>query len=220
MFAVWRAGWDDERANARVLYKSVSDIEAVEESGIMKIEYLGHACFLIDESLVIDPYKDGSVPGLEPLRVSAVKAICSHEHADHSGVECVELVPGECEFGIVEVPSFHDDQQGVLRGPNTIFVINSRETGEKLVHLGDLGHFPDDSQLAAISDADYLLIPVGGFYTIDAATAVKICEAARPKCIIPMHYRTDVSGYPEIATVDEFLRLAKEKGIIEKVKMM
>ena len=201
------------------MHKSVSDVEAVEESGTVKIEYLGHACFLVDDNLVIDPYKDGSVPGLEPLRVSAVKVICSHEHADHSGVECVKLVDGVCDFEIREVASFHDDRGGTLRGPNAIFVVTS-SSKEKLVHLGDLGHFPDDEQLAAISDADYLLIPVGGYYTIDAATAVKICEAARPKCIIPMHYRTDVSGYPELATVDEFVELAKEKGIIDKVRVM
>lgn len=191
----------------------------MEESGTVKIEYLGHACFRIDGCLVIDPYKDGSVPGLEPLRVSAVKVICSHEHADHSGVECVKLVDGECDFEIREVASFHDDKGGTLRGPNTIFVVTSSDK-EKLVHLGDLGHFPNEEQLTAISDADYLLIPVGGYYTIDAATAVKICEAARPKCIIPMHYRTDVSGYPELATVDEFVKLAKEKGIIDKVRVM
>ena len=112
----------------------------------MKIEYLGHACFLIDESLVIDPYKDGSVPGLEPLRVSAVKAICSHEHADHSGVECVKLVDGECDFEIREVASFHDDKGGTLRGPNTIFVVTSSGK-EKLVHLGDLGIFRTKSSL-------------------------------------------------------------------------
>ena len=106
----------------------------------MKIEYLGHACFRLDDELVIDPYKDGSVPGLPPLRVKATKVICTHEHADHSGRECVEIVPGECEFDIKEVPSFHDDAGGALRGPNTIFVITST-TGEKLVHLGDLGHF-------------------------------------------------------------------------------
>ena len=188
----------------------------------MKIEYLGHACFRLNESLVIDPYKDGSVPGLADLSVSGVRVICSHGHADHSGVECVELtgLPEGCEFGIVEVPSFHDDAGGALRGPNTIFVISSRETGEKLVHLGDLGHFPDGSQLAAISDADYLLIPVGGYYTIDAEMAVKICEAARPKCIIPMHYRTAKSGYPELATVDEFVKLCGEVGLSDKVKVM
>ena len=184
----------------------------------MKIEYLGHACFLIEGCLVIDPYKDGSVPGLKPLRMRAAKAICTHGHADHSGVECVELDGGECELEIREVASFHDDMGGSLRGPNTIFVITS-PSGEKLVHLGDLGHFPDDKQLAAISDADYLLIPVGGYYTIDAEMAVKICEASRP-CIIPMHYRTDVSGYPELATVDEFVRLAEEKGMHKILTIM
>ena len=185
----------------------------------MKIEYLGHACFRLDDELVIDPYKDGSVPGLPPLRVSAAKVICTHGHADHSGVECVEIDGSrECGFEIKEVPSFHDDAGGALRGPNTIFVIT--RDGEKLVHLGDLGHFPNEEQLAEISDADYLLIPVGGYYTIDAKTAVEICLAANPKCIIPMHYRTDESGYPELATVDEFLRLCEEKGIVDKVKVM
>ena len=184
----------------------------------MKIEYLGHACFRIDDVLVIDPYKDGSVPGLTPLRVSGVRAICSHGHADHSGVECVELVPGECDFEIAEVPSWHDDQQGKLRGPNTIFVIKRND--EKLVHLGDLGHFPNDEQLVAISDADYLLIPVGGYYTIDADMAVKICEACRPKCIIPIHYRTADYGYPELATVSDFLKLCEEVGISDKVKVL
>ena len=185
----------------------------------MKIEYLGHSCFRLDDELVIDPYRDGSVPGLPRLRTSGVKVICSHGHADHSGVECVEINgSGECGFEILEVPSFHDDRQGALRGPNTIFVITG-PGGEKLVHLGDLGHFPNDEQLEAISDAGYLLIPVGGYYTIDAKMAVKICEVANPKCIIPMHYRTAKSGYPEIATVDEFLKLCEEAGIKDKVKM-
>ena len=116
------------------------------------------------------------------------------------------------------MPSFHDDAGGTLRGPNTIFVITKGD--EKLVHLGDLGHFPNDTQLDAISDADYLLIPVGGYYTIDAEMAAKICEACRPRCIIPMHYRTGNSGYPEIATVGEFLKLAGEKGMADKIKIM
>ena len=185
----------------------------------MKIEYLGHSCFKINDELVIDPYKDGSVPGLSPLRTSAAKVICTHGHPDHSGVECVEINGEPCDLEINEVASWHDDRQGALRGPNTIFVVTSN-TGEKLVHLGDLGHFPNDSQLSAILNADYLLIPVGGYYTIDASIAVKICEAAQPKCIIPMHYRTPASGYDELAEVDEFVKLAEEAGIKEKVKVM
>ena len=185
----------------------------------MKIEYLGHACFRVEDCLVIDPYKDGSVPGLPNLRTSAVKVICTHGHADHSGVECVEMVPGKCELEIREVASWHDDANGALRGPNTIFVITACD-GEKLVHLGDLGHFPDEEQLTAISGADYLLIPVGGHYTIDASVAVRICEVAKPKWIIPMHYRTADSGYPEIATVDEFVKLCEERGLGDKVKLI
>lgn len=189
----------------------------------MKIEYLGHSCFRLDDKLVIDPYKDGSVPGLAPLKVTAEKVICSHEHADHSGRECVEVVSsdaGDLGFDILEVPSYHDDCQGALRGLNTIFVVTSKDTGEKLVHLGDLGHFPDDSQMEAIRGADYLLIPVGGHYTIDAKMAVRICEAAEPKTIIPMHYRTAESGYPEIATLDEFLKLAEEAGLADKIQKL
>ncbi len=185
----------------------------------MDIKYLGHACFIINDELVIDPYKDGSVPGLTPLKVSARKVICTHGHADHSGVECVTITPGECELKVSEVPSFHDDKNGALRGPNTIFIITS-PAGEKLVHLGDLGHFPNKDQLEAISDADFLLIPVGGYYTIDAATAAEICVAANPKCIIPMHYRTANSGYTELAMVDDFLKLCEEKGIADNVRLM
>lgn len=197
----------------------------------MKIEYLGHACFKLDDKLVIDPYKDGSVPGLPPLRTRAEQVICSHQHPDHSGVECVEILSESntdnnrdaaenTPFQIEEIPSWHDDQEGALRGPNTIFVITDSGSGEKLVHLGDLGHLLDDAKLAKIKNADYLLIPVGGHFTIDAKTAVDLCLAAEPKTIIPMHYRTENSGYPELVTVDEFLNLAKGAGISDKVKVM
>ncbi len=131
----------------------------------MKVEYLGHACFRLDDELVIDPYKDGSVPGLSPLRTNAKEVLYSHKHPDHCGVECVELVPGESSFQVMEVSSFHDDVEGALRGRNIIFVITS-QGAERLVHLGDLGHYPNEEQLNAISNADYLLIPVGGYFTI------------------------------------------------------
>ncbi len=181
----------------------------------MKIEWFGHACFRINDSLVIDPYKDGSVPGYDELRLDADKVICTHEHADHSGRECVTLSGRECELDIQSVASWHDDQNGALRGANTIYIIS--DGNEKLVHLGDLGHFPNEEQLAAIRGADYLLIPVGGFYTIDGLMAAKICEAAEPKQIIPMHYRWGEHGYDVIGTLDEFLNAIKTTTLAERV---
>jgi L-ascorbate metabolism protein UlaG (beta-lactamase superfamily) len=181
----------------------------------MKIEWFGHSCFRVNDSLVIDPYKDGSVPGYDALRIAGDKVICTHEHADHSGRECVELSGKDCALAVSEVSSWHDDRNGALRGPNTIFIVT--DGAERLVHLGDLGHFPNDEQLAAIRGADYLLIPVGGHYTIDGTMAAKICEAAEPKQIIPMHYRWDKCGYPEISTLDDFLAAIKTTTLADRV---
>ena len=181
----------------------------------MEIEWFGHSCFRINNSLVIDPYKDGSVPGYTPLRLDADKVVCTHEHADHAGRECVELTGDDCSLTIASIPSWHDDQNGALRGANTIYIISDGE--KKLVHLGDLGHFPNDEQLLAISNADYLLIPVGGHYTIDGEMAAKICEAAKPNQIIPMHYRWDNYGYDEISTIDAFLNAIKKTTLFDCV---
>ena len=60
----------------------------------------------------------------------------------------------------------------------------------KVVHMGDQGCMPDETVMQAILDADVMMIPVGGFYTIDAKGAKAIIEQARPKCVIPMHYKT------------------------------
>lgn len=60
----------------------------------MHITWLGHSCFKIEKggySVIIDPYKDGSVPGLKNIRESADMVICSHEHGDHNGRECVRV---------------------------------------------------------------------------------------------------------------------------------
>ena len=54
---------------------------------------------------------------------------------------------------------------------------------------------------------DTLLIPVGGFYTIDAETAKRVADAIAPRVIVPMHYRHGSHGYDVIATVEDFLRL-------------
>ena len=46
----------------------------------MKITWLDHSCFTVESQgcrIVLDPYKDGSVPGLAPVRVEADQVLCS-----------------------------------------------------------------------------------------------------------------------------------------------
>ena len=99
--------------------------------------------------------------------------------------------------------TYHDEAKGQQRGKNTIFCFEV--DGVRVCHLGDLGHQLSDKQVAELGKVDILLIPVGGFYTIDAKVATEVCNRLKPKVIIPMHYKTDKCGFP-IAGVDEFLR--------------
>ncbi len=172
----------------------------------MKIKYLGHSCFQLfseNQSIVIDPYSDGSVPGLAPLRVKTNAVYCSHQHADHNGVDCVEFDGEDSDFERTQIASWHDDQQGALRGPNTIQIFECDR--QRVAHLGDLGCALDDEQRAQLADLDVLLIPVGGYYTISGAQAAQIVSDLKPKSVIPMHYKGTDFGYDVLSTEEEFL---------------
>lgn len=174
----------------------------------MKLQWLGHSCFRIQAegfSVVFDPYADGSVPGLAPLRVTADAVFCSHGHQDHNARELVTLTGRICPLGIEALPTYHDDQKGRLRGPNTIHILHGE--GLRVAHLGDLGHMPDQGALDTLRGVDALLLPVGGYFTIDAAQAQAVAEAVKPRVVIPMHYRLGKMGYDVIGTLDDFTRL-------------
>jgi L-ascorbate metabolism protein UlaG (beta-lactamase superfamily) len=55
-----------------------------------------------------------------------------------------------------------------------------------------------------IGTVDVLMMPVGGFYTIDAAAATGVMNTLKPRLVIPMHFKTAKCGFP-ITTVDDFL---------------
>ncbi len=172
----------------------------------MNITWLGHSCFAVESGsfrIVLDPYTVESYP---PLHTHANRVLCSHHHRDHDFTEAVELTEqSSCPFTVETVSTFHDDQRGALRGPNTIHILSAE--GLRLVHLGDLGHTLSDEQLAPLRGCDALLIPVGGFYTIDAETAKRVADAIAPRVVVPMHYRHNGHGYDVIDTVDGFLNL-------------
>ena len=173
----------------------------------MKLTWMGHACFTLEQdgyTVITDPYT--GVEGYPPLAVSAHAVFCSHHHFDHDAVDCVTLLKeGNSPFTIREVPSFHDDQGGSLRGTNTIRVFTAGDVS--VVHLGDLGHQLTEEQLAAIGKVDGVLVPVGGVYTVDAQGAKQVCQAIGPKWVVPMHYRHAPYGLPNVAGVEDFRAL-------------
>ncbi len=172
----------------------------------MKITWYGHSCFLVETgsgSAVLDPYAPGSVPGLKLPALEADLVLCSHEHSDHNYRQGVALSGKAAALRVEKIKSFHDKMHGVLRGPNTIHVLEAE--GLRLAHLGDLGHMLSEEQLAALGRVDILLIPVGGHFTIGPDTAAELAEKLQPAITVPMHYRGEGFGYAVIGPVEDFL---------------
>lgn len=174
----------------------------------MKITWIGHSCFKIEKnnfSFIIDPYMGGYVPGLLPVHEKANLVLCTHEHDDHNFRDGVEIDTGsENPFKITEIDTYHDDASGTLRGKNKIYVIEDGEN--KIAHLGDLGCELEPEQLEKLKNLDAVLIPIGGYYTIDGSQAANLVKKINPRIVIPMHFRSEEEGFgfAEIGTEKEF----------------
>jgi L-ascorbate metabolism protein UlaG (beta-lactamase superfamily) len=189
----------------------------------MILRYLGHAAFELElkdgRRIVFDPYESGSYNGAlgyGPITGDHDIAVVSHEHPDHyhkkiaSKAGKVIKAPGMVDLDglrITSIETFHDDSEGKDRGRNLVSIVEAE--GLKIAHLGDLGHRLTSAHVTALKGVDVMLIPVGGFFTIDAAAAKRIVEDFRPRIVVPMHYKTGKCGFP-IAPVDEFTMLMGE----------
>ena len=182
----------------------------------MLILHHGHSEFLLETAdgfrILTDPF-DAHV-GYPMKKVACDAVTVSHGHGDHCFVEKAEgsiVIADEAgatrlssDVKALGIPSFHDECEGKKRGKNLVFIIEAE--GLRIAHLGDLGAW-DDALIEAIGYVDILLVPVGGYYTIDAASAAALCKRLAPRVVIPMHYKTEVNRDWPIAEAADFLRL-------------
>ena len=181
----------------------------------MIITYYGHSFFtLTTESgkvIAFDPY--GDLADYPKRLVKADVCLISHHHFDHDGISCIQegatfidqpdAASPLKDVKLTGVRTWHDEKQGALRGENTIFVVEAE--GLRIGHAGDLGHLLSEKQIREIGPLDVLMVPVGGFFTIDAKQAHQVMEQLQPRLTIPMHYRTSWYQEMKIAPLDNFL---------------
>ncbi|PIR72104.1 MAG: MBL fold metallo-hydrolase [Candidatus Nealsonbacteria bacterium CG10_big_fil_rev_8_21_14_0_10_36_24] len=193
----------------------------------MNINWYGQSCFQISSSqgknnhvsTLIDPFEE-SIGLRLPRKLEADVVLITHNHLDHNNVKAVSgrpfiaSGPGEYDIKgicIQGIPAFHDNVQGKERGRTTIYTIEAEEI--KLCHLGDLGQKElTHEQLDKIGEVDILMLPIGGFFTIDAQEAIKIMAQIEPKIIIPMHYRIPNLKI-KLDGLDKFLKIVGVKKI-------
>jgi len=195
------------------------------------IRWHGQSFFQIESSrgtrIVLDPHL---IESYGRKLVPADVVLISHLHNDHTQLTSVpnadkarviyglkpnertkqpDWVPIDLTFKDVHirsVPTYHDNVKGLERGKNTVFVLDV--DGVRIVHLGDLGHQLDDTQLKKIGTVDVLMIPVGGVYTLNGSEARQVMAQLKPRqFVVPMHYGTTV--YHDLLSADEFLEEQK-----------
>lgn len=183
----------------------------------MLITYHGHSEFYVEGAsgfrLLTDPY-DAHV-GYPMGSYPADAVTVTHGHGDHSFTDkatgAPAIIDGEGvwlpdpDVKITAIPSVHDGEGGAKRGKNLIMKIEME--GLTLTHLGDQGAPLTQAQIAALGKVDILMVPVGGFFTIDAEQAADLVRAVKPRIVIPMHYKTAVNAGWPISDEKPFLKL-------------
>ena len=207
------------------------------------IRWLGQACFLLTTAggthALIDPPNPQVGYHVAAHSIPADIVFVSHNHPDHNYVEAaqgkpeiVEPLAGLCDtetsslsdgsdgYKYKRLSAYHDNVQGAKRGLDTITVL--RMGNLRVCHLGDLGQFSlMPAQVKAIGHVDILMIPVGGFFTIDGPQAAAIVAELHPRVILPMHYRTPALNpdlRAKLAPPDAFLAAMRGKAQVVHVR--
>ncbi len=194
----------------------------------ISISYHGQSFFILTTpkgtKIAFDPH---AIPDYGRMDGLEADVVCiSHNHNDHTRYQVLNVdkkrklkiltglkgpllrsdwstideTVGDARIRNVGV--YHDDQEGLQRGKNSVFIVETG--GWKIAHLGDLGHLLTPAQLRRIGPVDVIMIPVGGIYTINGAEAKKVVAQLKPtEYIFPMHYGTKV--FDAVLPIDEFL---------------
>lgn len=188
----------------------------------MKITWLGHSCFKLEEStgttIITDPYH--SYVGYPMPNVECDAVTLSHKHEDHNYLGAITNSPIVLEKqGLFEVKGVHvrslltdhDKQKGHARGKNLVF--QYRLDGVEVCHMGDIGEECNALLAEALVPTNVLLIPVGGTYTINAEEAKEYVDKLMPDIVIPMHFKTRESSL-NIDRLDGFTDLFDKDEIV------
>lgn len=175
----------------------------------MHIEFIAHATFKLTlkdgRTILIDPYQGMAFQGRFNYPAYATRAdfvLMTHEHIDHSYLGDVCNIPvvvrhhwHDAALSVTSVFAWHDKFEGTKFGGGVQMKVIEAD-GVRIAHLGDVGERLSDAQIAALGKLDVLLLPVGGFYTIDGNDAADLAKRIGARSTIPCHYKTSLCALP------------------------
>ena len=90
---------------------------------------------------------------------------------------------------------------------NTVYVIDYN--GLTVAHLGELNSVPSQTEVEGLGEVNIVLVPIGGYTSLNAAKAAEVISLLEPSIVIPMHYGMS-DGLIKLDPLSKFL---KEMGL-------
>lgn len=198
----------------------------------MEITWFGHAAFKLTDStgvsVITDPYTPEGV-GYAPIRETADLVIIS---SDDDSAHCrADLIPGApavlnaltvaqtggaaeaagLRVTAIEAAEWDHHPEHEVPGQNGMY--RWEMDGLKIAHMGDVGNPLTEAQQAFFEDVDILLALAGGYLTIELPDLMEMIHRAKPKLVIPMHFRTLTYRPRNTMWIESFLAHFKDEAV-------
>ena len=171
----------------------------------MEIIWHGYACFELVSggyTVVLDPYRSGTLAGFPPLDVCADEVLCSHGHDGHGAADAVKLrrSGAPSPFEAETVATDHDVLHGRLRGENLVHILRAEGLKVGLFRPITLWPFPEEA-LRKLSKADH----VKAFVDVEMSSTGQMIDDVKLaiNCDRPVHLINRMGG--NIPGVDEIV---------------
>lgn len=174
----------------------------------MKLKWYGHASFRITASdgltIITDPYTPETAGYKEFTETCNMVIMSSHNDPFHCRAD---LIPGSPT--VVDALKLADDRgertvHGIpIKAVNAMEALNHIEhdpdqnamyrfeiDGISIGHMGDVGNALSVEQIAFFMGVDILLALAGGHPTIELDDLKTVIDEAKPRLVVPMHFRT------------------------------
>jgi len=196
------------------------------------ITWYGHAAFGLKPSsgprMITDPYTPEGV-GYAPIRDSADLVVIS---SDDDSAHCrADLIAGDpavvnaltvaqnggkttaagVNLSTIEAAEWDHHPEHEVPGQNGMY--RWEMAGIEFAHMGDVGNPLTAAQQNFFKGTDVLFALAGGYLTILLPDLMEMIERAKPKLIIPMHFRTLTYKPRNTMWIESFLDYFKEEDV-------